>query len=157
REISNMGRKTKDVFERSIEELHETVVSSVLHDSEFVASLAIELLARNLYERANGCRCWALNGPLAGVLTARQGWDPRAAAAVLSHINSLYTVYHSIVLFDSERRVVAVSRDDQAALVGTRIEEYWAADTLGLLDSQSYAVSRFAPSAFTSQNPSLIY
>ncbi len=40
REISNMGRKTKEVFEHSIEELHETIVSSVLQDSQFMASLA---------------------------------------------------------------------------------------------------------------------
>ena len=157
REISNMGRKTKDVFERSIEELHETVVSSVLHDSEFIASLAVEFLARNLYERANDCRWWALNGTLGGVLTGRDGCDAGAASAVLSHINSLYTVYHSIVLFDSERRVVAVSRDDQAELIGTRIEESWAGDTLGLLDSQSYTVSRFQPSAFANRQAALIY
>ena len=157
REISNMGRKTKDVFERSIEELHETVVSAVLHDSEFIASLAVEFLARNLYERANDCRWWALNGTLAGVLTAREGSDAGAASAVLSHINSLYTVYHSIVLFDAERRVIAVSRDDQTELVGTRIEESWAGDALGLLDSQSYAVSSFQPSVFANQQSSLIY
>jgi chemotaxis signal transduction protein len=91
------------------------------------------------------------------VLTTREGCDARAAAAVLSHINSLYTVYHSIVLFDSGRRVVAVSRDDQAELVGTRIDESWAADALGLLDSQSYAVSRFHASVFAKQQLSLIY
>jgi chemotaxis signal transduction protein len=157
REISNMGRKTKDVFERSIEELHETVVSSVLQDSDFVASLATEFLGRNLYERANDCRWWALNETLAGVLAGRAGCNPDAAAAMLSHINSLYTVYHSIVLFDSERRVVAVSRDEQAELVGTRIEESWASDALGLLDSQSYAVSRFQASAFSNQQSTLIY
>ncbi len=157
REISNMGRKTKDVFERSIEELHETVVSSVLHDSEFLASLAIEFLARNLYERANDCRWWALNGTLIGALSAREGVDAAAAAEVLSHINSLYTVYHSIVLFDTERRVVAVSRADQAHLVGTRIEERWVEDTLSLVDSQSYSVSRFEASSFSSDEATLIY
>jgi chemotaxis signal transduction protein len=157
REISNMGRKTKDVFERSIEELHETVVSAVLHDSEFLASLAVEFLARNLYERANDCRWWALNGTLGGVLTGREGCDPAAASAVLKHINSLYTVYSNIVLFDSERRIVAVSREDQAHLVGTRIEDTWAIDALGLTDSQSYTVSRFEPSPFATDQRALIY
>lgn len=156
REISNMGRKTKDVFERSIEELHETIVTSVLQDSEFLASLATELLARNLYERANDCRWWALNGTLCGALTGREGCDAEAAAAVLKHINSLYTVYHSIVLFDAECRVVAVSRDDQLHLVGARIEEAWAEETLALPDSQSYRVSPHQPSLFCSQ-PTLIY
>ena len=157
REISNMGRKTKDVFERSIGELHETAVSSVLQDSEFVASLAIELFARNLYERANDCRWWALNGTLAGTLAGREGCDAKAASAVLTHINQLYTVYHSIVLFDVERRVVATSREDQQHLIGARIDESWAGDTLGLVDSQGYAVSKFGPSAFAADQATLIY
>ncbi len=157
REISNMGRKTKDVFEHSIGELHETAVSSVLQDSDFTASLAIDLFARNLYERANDCRWWALNGVLAGTLGSREGCDAKAASAVLMHINSLYTVYHSIVLFDAERRVVAVSREDQAHLVGTQIDEPWAIETLGLVDSQGYSVSKFGPSAFSSDKNTLIY
>ncbi len=123
REISNMGRKTKDVFERSIGELHETAVSSVLQDSEFMASLTVELFARNLYERANDCRWWALNGVLAGTLAGRENCDAKAASAVLAHINRLYTVYHSIVLFDAERRVIATSREDQSDLVGAQINE----------------------------------
>jgi chemotaxis signal transduction protein len=155
REISNMGRKTKDVFERSIDELHETVVSSVLQDSEFSASLAMELLARNLYERANDCRWWALNGTLIAALTSGKPEDAAAATGVLSHINSLYTVYSSIVLFDSSRQVIAVSR--HAELVGTTIDEAWAGETLGLLDSQSYSVSRFAESALYDGKPTLIY
>ena len=155
REISNMGRKTKDVFERSIEELHETVVSCVLQDSEFTASLAMELLARNVYERANDCRWWALNGALLAALTSDDANDAAAATGVLSHINSLYTVYSSIVLFDASRRVVAVSRHTE--LVGSTIEEPWAAETLGLLDSQSCNVSQFAPSALYDGKPTLIY
>jgi chemotaxis signal transduction protein len=157
REISNMGRKTKDVFERSIGELHETAVSSVLQDSEFMASLTIELFARNLYERANDCRWWALNGTLAGTLAGREGFDAKAASAVLAHINGLYTVYHSIVLFDLERRVVATSREDQQHLVGTQVDEPWASETLGLVDSQGYAVSKFGPSAFAADVNTLIY
>lgn len=157
REISNMGRKTKDVFERSIGELHETAVSSVLQDSEFMASLAVDLFARNLYERANDCRWWALNGVLAGTLTGREGCDANAAAAVLKHINSLYTVYSSIVLFDTNRQVVAVSRDDQAHLIGTQIEDPWAQETLALVDSQGYCVSKFGSSSLADGKNTLIY
>ena len=42
REISKTGAKTKLVFERSIGNLHETVVSSILNDVDFLASLAID-------------------------------------------------------------------------------------------------------------------
>src|SRR5882724_8330322 len=157
REISNMGRKTKEVFERSIEELHETVVSAVMHDSRFLASLAIELLARNLYERANDCRWWALNPTLSGRLAGAPDCSDEAVTQVLRHINSLYTVYHAIVLFDSQRRVVATSRPDQEEMLGTLIEDSWASDALALSGTQAYSVSQFRPSPFYGGRPTLIF
>jgi chemotaxis signal transduction protein len=157
REISNMGRKTKEVFEHSIDELHETVVSSVLHDSQFMASLAGELLARNLYERANDCRWWALDATLLGRLNGGEGCDDEAATRVLRHINSLYTAYHCIVLFDSERRIVATSRHEYEHLVGTAVDEPWAAQTLATGGAQGYSVSAFEPSAFYDNRPTYIF
>jgi chemotaxis signal transduction protein len=157
REISNMGRKTKEVFERSIEELHETVVSSVVHDSRFLASLAIELLARNFYERANDCRWWALNATLSGRLAGAEGAGDEAATQVLRHINSLYTVYHGIVLFDTQRRIVASSRPDHEELLGTVIEETWASDALAVSGTQSFSVSQFRPSPLYDGRPTYIF
>jgi chemotaxis signal transduction protein len=157
REISNMGRKTKEVFEHSIEELHETVVSSVLHDSQFMASLASELLARNLYERANDCRWWALDTTLIGRLTDAEGCDDESATRVLRHINSLYTVYHCIVLLDDERRILCTSRPEYEHLVGTPVDEPWAAQTLAVVGTQGYSVSGFQPSALYDNLPTLIY
>ncbi len=157
REISNMGRKTKEVFERSIEELHETVVSSVVHDSRFLASLAIELLARNFYERANDCRWWALNATLSGRLAGAQDAGDEATTQVLRHINSLYTVYHGIVLFDTQRRIVASSRPDHEELLGTVIDETWASDALAVSGSQSYSVSQFRPSPLYDGRPTYIF
>ena len=157
REISNMGRKTQDVFERSIEELHETVVSSVLHDSRFLASLAIELLARNFYERANDCRWWALNGTLSGRLSGVEGCTDEAVTQLLRHINSLYTVYHAIVLFDSQRRIVATSRPEYDAMLGVVIDETWASDALGASGTQAYSVSEFHPSPLYDGRPTYIF
>jgi chemotaxis signal transduction protein len=157
REISNMGRKTKEVFERSIEELHETVVSSVLHDSRFLASLAIELLARNFYERANDCRWWALNATLSGRLAGAEDGGDESATQVLRHINSLYTVYHGIVLFDTQRRIVASSRPDHEQMLGTVIDATWASDTLAASGTQSYSVSPFQPSPLYDGRPTFIF
>jgi chemotaxis signal transduction protein len=157
REISNMGRKTKEVFERSIEELHETVVSSVMHDSRFLASLAIELLARNFYERANDCRWWALTPTLSGRLAGAHGCTDEAATQVLRHINSLYTVYHAIVLFDSQRRIVASSRLDHEEMLGSTLDEQWASETLLLSGTQAYSVSDFRPSPLYGGKPTFIF
>ncbi len=43
-EISNTGARTKDIFERSIANLHETVVSTILRDCAARAGLAIDIM-----------------------------------------------------------------------------------------------------------------
>jgi chemotaxis signal transduction protein len=156
REIGNTGRKTKEEFERSIDNLHATVVSAILHDSRFFASLAVDILDRNLYERANDCRWWALNGTLVECLTGAQGGVERATG-VLKQINSLYSVYHNLVLFDADRRVIAVSNPEYLSAIGSQIEEPWARETIGLADTQCYSESAFEPSRFYGDRHTLVY
>jgi chemotaxis signal transduction protein len=155
REIGNAGRRTQDTFEHSIGELQETVVSSILDDAQLLASLAVDVLDRNLYERANDCRWWALNGALSRYLS--DGTGKRDVGEILRHINSLYTVYHDIVLFDAAGRVVAVSNPAHARKIGIAINEPWVATTLELRDSQQYAVSAFARSDLYGGQHTLIY
>jgi chemotaxis signal transduction protein len=143
REISATGRSTRELFARSIGDLQETVLSSLLQDGAFRASLAADILDRNLYERANDCRWWALNGTLRACLEGRAGAD--AATGILRQINELYTVYDHILLFDRDCRVVATSKPARAAATGTRLAQQWAGTTLQLRDSQSWSVSRFEP------------
>ena len=118
-EISHTGLRTKGVFEQSIGNLHQTVVSAILQNSGFLASLAIDIMDRNLYERANDCRWWALTSAFREHLAA--GVDAQRAAAIagiLTYINGLYTVYDNLLVFDRQGRVVAVSNPDYAELVG---------------------------------------
>jgi chemotaxis signal transduction protein len=145
REISTTGRRSKEVFEQSISDLHETVVSAILHDSRFRASLAVEIMDRNLYERANDCRWWALNGTLQNCLAGR--CEASAATGVLEQINNLYTVYDNIILFDRQCQIVATSNPKRRALCGTQLTQAWARETLALRDTQSYGVSAFEPFA----------
>jgi chemotaxis signal transduction protein len=157
-EISNTGLKTKDVFERSIGNLHETVVSAILDNSRFLASLAIDIMDRNLYERANDCRWWALTSAFRESLAA--GIDASAAQAVgdiLAYINGLYTVYDNLLLFDRQGRVVAVSNPEYAALVAQPLAEDWVKQTLTLRDSQSYVVSSFTPTPLYRHRPTYVY
>jgi len=146
-EISNTGLKTRDVFSRSIGNLHETVVSSILEDCQFLASLAIDIMDRNLYERSDDCRWWALTTVFRASL-AQGLLDAEAVgriAAILRTINGLYTVYTNLLVFDANGTLVAVSREQDAHRVGKPIGEEWVRRTLALKDSQSYAVSAFDP------------
>lgn len=141
REISATGRRTKEVFDQSIGDLHETVISAILHDGRFRASLCVDMLDRNLYERANDVRWWALNPTLQSCLDSEG--DASAATNVLHHINQLYTVYDNIVLFDRNAKVVTCSNPKRRALVGKSLNHSWAREALTLRDSQSFGVSGF--------------
>lgn len=143
REISTTGRRTKEVFAQSIGDLHETVLAATLHDGLFRATLAVEIMDRNLYERANDCRWWALNGTLRNCLAGT--CDAAVASDVLERINALYTVYDNIVLFDRHCQVIATSNPKQRDLCGQVLPQAWAREALTLRDSQSFAVSAFEP------------
>ena len=158
REISRVGMSMREVFSRSIGNLQSTVLSSLLADSHFFAALAIDIMDRNLYERANDCRWWALDSTIRSLLANGTARDRRAnLEKVITYINSLYTVYDNILLFDTAGKVLAVSNPDHASLVGQPLAEPWVDDCLGLRDSQSYAVSSFVPSPLYGGRPTYVY
>lgn len=158
-EISNTGLKTQDVFEQSISNLHQTVVSSILQDSQFQAALAIDIMDRNLYERANDVRWWALSSVFRRALSNPLPDEAavREIAKTLVHINSLYTVYDNLVVFDRGGNVLAVSNPKYQELCGQALNEEWVRRTLTLEDSQSYAVSDFVSSPLYQNKHSYIY
>lgn len=153
-EISNTGLKTQDVFECSISNLHQTVVSSILEDSQFQAALAIDIMDRNLYERANDCRWWALSSVFRNALSGNTP-DTQAIEKMLVHINGLYTVYDNLVVFDRNGRALAVSNPEYRDCCGQLLNEDWVQQTLN--GSQSYAVSAFAPSPLYKGRHTYIY
>jgi chemotaxis signal transduction protein len=157
REISSTGTKTKDVFESSIKDLHETVVTSLLHDNEFHAALAIDIMDRNLYERANDCRWWALAAAFVDLLSGPElsAEDGQAISSILRTINGLYTVYSNLIVFDAEGRIAATSNAPE--LAGTKLADEWVARILALRDAQGYAVSAFVPTSLYDGRPTYIY
>ena len=137
-EIAATGRRTKDVFERASSELISTVASGLLAEARFLADLSVDMLDRNLYERANDCRWWATSPVLAAM-------DADAARKTLAHINGLYTVYSNVLLFDAQGVVIAASRD--TSIEGRQLDDAWVAQCLALRDPMRYAVSPFEPTA----------
>jgi chemotaxis signal transduction protein len=158
-EISNAGRKTQSVFEKSIGNLHQTVVAAILQNSLSRASFAIDVMDRNLYERANDCRWWALNATFRRVL-AQSVISPSDAvlcAEILACINNLYTVYENLILFDARGKVIAVSKPEYRELVDRALNEEWVGRTLLLKTSQGYAVSDFVPTPLYGNRPTYLY
>ena len=147
------------MFERSIGNLHETVVSAILEDSRFQAALAIDIMDRNLYERANDCRWWALTSAFRELLAAPQRPEDAEVRMheVLAHINALYTVYSLLMVFDIDGRVIAVSNGSGQSHVGRLVGEAWHRRALALDDAQGYAVSDFVATPFYDDRHTYIY
>jgi chemotaxis signal transduction protein len=142
-QVSATGERIRSVFEQAIGDLQRSAAISVLQEARSRASLAIDIMDRNLYERANDCRWWALDGSLRAALEQPGEAGARKASAVLGHINGLYTVYSLLLLMDAQGRVVATSRSDAQDWIGRRLDADWVRPTLALPDHQAYARSAF--------------
>jgi chemotaxis signal transduction protein len=157
-EIVRTGTRMKEVFTRSIRELQTMVVASQLDDCQFLAALAMDILDRNLYERANDCRWWALD-PLLRSLLEDEAAEQRSErlSARLAAINDLYTVYDSLLLFDAHGVVVAASRPQAADWIGRTLDAAWCTRALALPDAESYTVSGFEASGLYGGQPAYVY
>lgn len=160
REIGSTGIRTRNVYSESTTNLYKTVISSVLFDCGTQAALAIDIMDRNLYERANDCRWWALTRlfreELASINHADRQQRQRLTD-VLKKINSLYTVYSNLILFDPSGRVAAVSNSAYNDWLGKPLAETWVRPTLGLTDTQSYHTSGFTNSELYSGEQTYIF
>ncbi|ALU90798.1 Methyl-accepting chemotaxis protein [Herbaspirillum rubrisubalbicans M1] len=148
-EISQTGDETNEVFRKSILDLYATALSANLQDGQYISRLMVDIMDRNLYERANDCRWWSLTPRLRQIMAkeVRSAAELAEMTAILSAINALYTVYARLVVFDAQGRIVATSSPlaDGSELIGTYVEPQLLRDTLHLTDASQYCVSPFAP------------
>src|SRR5690606_35483846 len=88
-EVSNTGFKTQNVIEKTVSDLYQTLVSIMLDNSRFFAFLAVDIMDRNLYERANDCRWWALTSSFRSILSKSQRSlaEIHTLEKILSYIN----------------------------------------------------------------------
>ena len=160
-EIGRTSQQTLQVFDRAIHDLRELLMQGKRAELAAHAALAVNILDRNLYERANDCRWWALSAELAQQLEilnrAPDAATRQRAERVLAHLNSLYTVYRRIALFDANGTVVAVSRDADSLPPGLQLPKALVEQTCALQGSQSYAVSAMQPSPLTDGAATYLY
>jgi len=154
-EIGVTGTKANS----SLANLNQTIISSILKDSEFLSSLAIDIMDRNLYERANDCRWWALTSYFKEVLEDLDSvhYKQDEITSILKYINDLYTVYTNILVFDKEGKVIAVSNEKEKFLIGKVLTQEWVKKTLTLQDTSKYCVSKFEKTNLYNNEPTYIY
>ena len=155
-EIRKTGENTKNIIGSSMASLTKTMV---LGDSVFLADLIVDIMDRNLYERANDCRWWALTPDFRKILENEKinAFDRETVTNVLSYINNLYTVYTNLFIYDKYGVVVAVSNKEEEYLIGRKLSNSWVAKTLEITDSSHYYVSDFEQSNLYDGKHSYIY
>lgn len=132
----------------------EAVVEAIKYDARFSAELAIDIMDRNLYERANDCRWWALTPTFKNELAGGSP-DKERLGEILAYINDLYTVYTNLFLYDTDGKIVASSKD--RSIIGTKVGGPHIRSTLNNMNSQHYFVSEFEPKAFYGNKPTYVY
>lgn len=162
-QISETGNRSNELFSQSISNLYETVLGSSLRGTEFMSHLLVDLLDRNLYERSNDCRWWALTPALRQTLAAPDKTPDmlKHITGILVYINSLYTVYTRLFVYDTSGRVIASTnlahKGEDLAVIGTSIEHETLQSVLGLATEQDYYVTPFVASPFYNNQPTYIY
>jgi len=161
-QIGQTGARTNEVFNQSIRDLYGTVLGSRTRDSELLTQLLVDLLDRNLYERANDCRWWAQTPELSALLT-----DPHPDAVALAHItavleriNALYTVYARLVVYDRQGHILASSHSDLGSggsVLDLQIDPETLSAVLALSDTQAYHVTPWHQSALCDGQATYIY
>lgn len=158
REVGQTGEQIRQLFAQATGNLHRSALGTVFDTASERAHLAVDIMDRNLYERANDCRWWALNSELRNLLQSPAGpRDSRRAAEVLQSINRLYTVYSLLLLFDARGQVLAVSQPAAQEWVGRTLSASWVGATLSLRDGQSFVMSSHQPTPLYGDASTYVY
>lgn len=158
-QISETGNRSNELFAQSIHDLYQTVLASSMRDAEFSTGLLVDLLDRNLYERSDDCRWWALTPELRATLAQAEIGDAEAAklGEILAYINGLYTVYTRLFIYDRHGRIVASTGDGLDGVLGSSIDAATLEQVMSLRSQQHYHVSSFAPSPLYGDRDTYIY
>ncbi len=154
----------QSIFARFIHHIHQVLLDTIQAKVAFSAALAIEIMDRNLYERANDCRWWALNSQFRQILSqqadsgAISEQQTQKLTDILIYINDLYTVYTNLIIYDRQGTILAVSNPSERHLVGSTIpRKQDTARCLQLEGTQAYAVSDFHQSELYNNQHTYIY
>ncbi|WP_207393300.1 chemotaxis protein CheW [Duganella aceris] len=154
-QITETGERSDALFSRSIQDLYQTVLTSSISEAELTSQLLVDMLDRNLYERANDCRWWALSAQLRRGLAQPSVEQTQAIADVLAYINSLYTVYARLFVYDRAGRIIASTGDQDA--VGGHVDADTLTRVCALRGELDHYAQPFAPSALYGGAPTFIY
>lgn len=152
--LRSVSTSILDTIKETVENLENTIMDGLVYEARASAKLAIEIMDRNLYERANDCRWWALT-PVFEEELSRPEPDREKMSNVLRYINGLYTVYTNLFIYDTQGNILASSNDP--SIIGRKIGGDFTSKTLSNNNAQNYFVSAFDKSPFYDNEATYIY
>ena len=157
-QVSHAGFKTSERVRRAVDDLHRTSLARACRTATDIGRLAMDILDRNLYERANDCRWWALSPVIRRALASDSAVADASLAPALAHLNQLYSVYRRIVVFDANGRIVALSNDREGSShLGSQVCTDWLQRVRGLRTSQVYGASDYVPDTLSDGEPAYTF
>ncbi|TVU91721.1 cache domain-containing protein [Vreelandella titanicae] len=160
-QIREVGILTDRLFEESISTLSQGMSLTAIADASMRAFSMVSIMDRNLYERANDVRWWALDERIRRQLSPASTGDEQARrklSEVIGSINRLYTVYTNILVFDQQGVIIAVSDSNVSSLVGTHVPEALPLAACLTTDSdQGYVVSALLESVLYAGGATYLY
>jgi len=157
--IREVGEQIRNAVHGVIGTLYDRTHVSLRREAEQMAVLGVDIMDRNLYERANDNRWWALTPYFRTTLAAS---TPNASEAaeigrILGYINGLYTVYSTLFVFDATGRVIADSRNGASGMVGERLTGAHVEAAVAGRNTQAYSVSAFERTPLYDGRPTYLY
>ena len=152
--LRNISIELLSSIKTSVKNLEDVIEEGLMHDVKMASHLAMDIMDRNLYERANDVRWWALTPILKKELSSSTP-DIDLMQKRLQDINLLYTVYTNIFVFDKDAKIVAASND--TSIVGDTLDFEAVQKTLRNKDTQNYFVSDFEDTKYYDNQPTYIY
>ena len=131
-----------NVLETMTEELAQQANAQRLVD---LSLNAIEIMDRNLYERTCDVRWWATDSAFVEAMEEPTAERLAYASKRLAVILGAYTVYVDLWLVDLKGKVIANSRPDMRAVVGTDVSaQPWFKSSTHLKTGDDYVVADIA-------------
>lgn len=155
-QIAETGDRNDAAFSESIQGLYQTVLASSLQAVALTAQLLVDMLDRSLYERANDCRWWALASQLRQALSCGDAGESAGDIGALLHrVNSLYTVYSRLFVYDRSGTILAATGSQD--VVGVRVARDTLGAVLALRDETQHHAEPFGASPMYGGRPTFVY
>ncbi len=152
--LRNISNSLLSDIDKSAEKLSDLTTQTLISKVEIATKFSIDVMDRNLYERANDCRWWALT-PVFSEELLKDEVDSDRLNNILHTINDLYTVYTNMFIYEASGKIVASSKDK--SIINQHFDASYLSNVLHNQNSQYYVVSKFEKSAFYENKPTYIY